>query len=199
MATKKDNTLYYVLGAGILAGGIYFLWPQISKLWAHKDNNNNKDETNETDEQTNINIPPAQIVSSPQVVITGGKTVTPGLSGLGTKKDLLNLNITLKFGDYGQEVAKLQQILNRISKINGTQTIKETGEFDSGTQSKLTKIYGAGTINLYKAYLMLFAYWNAKNNKDLKNWFKKYYSVYLTDASRLADARKYYFANNTLI
>ena len=193
MATKKknDNTLYYVLGAGVLAGGIYLLWPKISKLWAPKDDTT----TEETDEQkTIVNPPPTQ-----QVVVVGGKKVTPGLSGVGTKKDLLNLDQTLKFGDYGQEVAKLQQILNRISKIMGTQTIKETADFDSGTQSKLTKIYGAGTINLYKAYLILFAVWNAKNNKDLKNWFKKYYSAYISDSSRLADARKYYFANNEII
>lgn len=193
MAIKKknDNTLYYVLGAGVLAGGIYLLWPKISKLWAPKDDTT----TEETDEQkTIVNPPPTQ-----QVVVVGGKKVTPGLSGVGTKKDLLNLDQTLKFGDYGQEVAKLQQILNRISKIMGTQTIKETADFDSGTQSKLTKVYGAGTINLYKAYLILFAVWNAKNNKDLKNWFKKYYSAYISDSSRLADARKYYFANNEII
>jgi hypothetical protein len=195
MATKKknDNTIYYVLGAGVLAGGIYFLWPTISKLWK-------KDDTT-TDETKDENTPVIDGGGSPapNIVVVGGKKVTPGLSGIGTKKDNLNLDQPLKFGDYGQEVVKLQQILNRISKIMGTQTIKEDGDLGSGTQSKLTKIYGAGTINLYKAYLILFAVWNAKNNKDLKNWFKKYYSGYLNDPARLADARKFYYANNSAI
>ena len=44
MATKKnDNTIYYVLGAGVLAGGIYLLWPKISKLWNKDDTNNDND------------------------------------------------------------------------------------------------------------------------------------------------------------
>lgn len=194
MATKKnDNTLYYVLGAGVLAGGIYLLWPKISKLW-------NKDDTNNDDNsQIDGGTPPPIPAPTTTTVYVKGKEVTAGLSGLGTKKENLNMDITLKMGDFGQEVYKLQEILNRISKINGTQTIKTDGDFGTGTQSKLTKIYGAGTINLYKAYLMLFAIWNAKNNKDLKNWFKKYYSAYLTDSTRLANARKYYFENNSLI
>jgi hypothetical protein len=49
---------------------------------------------------------------------------------------------------------------------------------------------------LYKAYLILFAIWNAKNNKDVKNWYKNYYQYYLTQPDRLKNARTYYFANN---
>jgi len=52
---------------------------------------------------------------------------------------------------------------------------------------------------LREAYLMLYAYWNATQNKDVKNWFKNYFAYYLTQADRLNEARKRYFANNKLI
>jgi uncharacterized protein YdaL len=78
-------------------------------------------------------------------------------------------------------------------------TIKETGNFGVETESKLTRIYGAPTINLFKAYAMLFAIWNAQNNNDSKNWYKKYFEPYLEDAERYRNARKFYFAKNQIL
>ena len=105
----------------------------------------------------------------------------------------------LELGDKGQEVAKLQQILNAIADINRTTKIKENGNFDVGTQAKLNKVFGKGAITLREAYLMLYAYWNASQNNDVKNWYKNYFTYYLTQPERLNEARKRYFANNKLI
>lgn len=191
MAKKKINYTPYILGVGALAAVGFIFKDDIKKLFAPKDTTT--DETQE--EQT----PVIETVVTPAGVITKTQDITKGLSGIGTPKDRLNINQTLKPGDTGQEIAKLQQILNRIAKIYGTATIKESGTFDTGTESKLTKIYGAPNINLFKAYTMLFAIWNAKNNKDLKNWNKKYFEPYLTDQTRYQNARKFYFANNEIL
>jgi hypothetical protein len=191
MAKKKINYTPYILGVGALAAVGFIFKDDIKKLFAPKDIT--------TDEVEDPNTNVIQQVVTPAGVITKTQDITKGLSGLGTPKDRLNINQTLKPGDIGQEIAKLQQILNRIAKIYGTATIKESGTFDTGTESKLTKIYGAPNINLFKAYTMLFAIWNAKNNKDLKNWNKKYFEPYLTDQTRYQNARKFYFANNEIL
>ena len=150
-------------------------------------------------------IPDENIVNPPvvieNIVTPGGNVavksqITKGLSPLGTPKDRLNFDQKLKKGDRGQEVAKLQQILNRIAKITGSIQIKEDGIFGTGTESRLNKVTGNNSINLYKAYLILFAIWNAKNQKDVKNWYKNYYQYYLTQPDRLKNARTYYFAKN---
>jgi peptidoglycan hydrolase-like protein with peptidoglycan-binding domain len=188
MAKKKIDYTPYILGVGALAAIGFIFKDDIKKLFEPKDTT-----TDETEEEK---TPVIETVVTPAGVITQTQGITKGLSGIGTPKDRLNINQTLRPGDTGQEIAKLQQILNRIAKIYGTATIKEDGNFGSGTESKLTKIYGAPNINLFKAYTMLFAIWNAKNNKDLKNWYKKYFEPYLTDKERYQNARKYYFANN---
>jgi len=188
MAKKKINYTPYILGVGALAAVGFIFKDDIKKLFV-------KDEPLPEPEPT----PVINTIVTPAGVTTQTKNVTQGLSGIGTPKDRLNLNQNLKPGDIGQEVVKLQQILNRIAKIYGTATIKEDGNFGSGTESKLTKIYGAPNINLFKAYTMLFAIWNAKNNKDLKNWNKKYFEPYLSDQTRYANARKFYFANNEIL
>lgn len=191
MAKKKIDYTPYILGVGALAAVGFIFKDDIKKLFAPKDTT--------TDETQEEKTPVIETVVTPAGVITKTQDITKGLSGIGTPKDRLNINQTLRPGDTGQEIAKLQQILNRIAKIYGTATIKESGTFDTGTESKLTKIYGAPNINLFKAYTMLFAIWNAKNNKDLKNWYKKYFEPYLTDKERYQNARKYYFANNEIL
>lgn len=193
---KTNNLIPILLGVGVI-GGIGFIFrKEIASLFKKDDESNPLlDLTPE--------IPPAllptytpPIVVTPQGVVPTTQTPANKLAPLGTAKKYLNLDVNLKFGDKGQEVMKLQQILNRISKITGKQLITEDGDFGVGTQTRLNDMIKKDTINLYKAYLMLFAIWNAKNNKDLKNWFANYYQGYLTDSTRLANARKYYFANN---
>ena len=139
-----------------------------------------------------------------QVITNGGVVSTPvgitkGLSGLGTPKERLNLNQTLKQGDKGQEIAKLQQILNRIAKITRKPMVTEDGDFGQGTLTRLNDLFSSGQTNLFKAYAALFAIYNANKNNDLKNWFKKYYEPYLTDKTRYANARSFYFANNDIL
>lgn len=190
MAKKKINYTPWIVGLGALAAVGFIFKDDIKTLFKPKEDTTPPDETP---------TPVIQTVVTNGGVITKTQDITKGLSGIGTPKDRLNINQTLKPGDTGQEVAKLQQILNRIAKIYGTATIKESGTFDTGTESKLTKIYGAPNINLFKAYTMLFAIWNAKNNKDLKNWNKKYFEPYLSDQTRYQNARKFYFANNEIL
>jgi len=190
MAKKKINYTPYLVGLGALAAVGFIFKDDIKKFFDKEEDTGVPD----------LDLTPViNTVVTPAGVITKTQDITTGLSGIGTPKDRLNLNQTLRPGDTGQEVAKLQQILNRIAKIYGTATVKESGTFDTGTESKLTKIYGAPNINLFKAYTMLFAIWNAKNNKDLKNWYKKYFEPYLTDQTRYQNARKYYFANNEIL
>lgn len=198
MAKKKMNYTPYILGVGALAAVGFIFKDDIKKLLKKSD---------ET-------LPEPELTTTP--AINGGGNsgggnsgagggggslvgITKGLSGMGTPKDRLNLNQILKQGDNGQEVAKLQQILNRCAKLYKLATIKETGNFGVETESKLTKIYGAPTINLFKAYAMLFAIYNAQKNNDSKNWYKKYFEPYLENAERYRNARSYYFDKNQIL
>jgi hypothetical protein len=142
----------------------------------------------------------------PTPIITGGggspaatTTTTPGLSPLGTPKDNLNMDKALKIGDRGQEVAKLQQILNRIAQITGKAKVKEDGIFGDGTRSRLSQMFGnISNINLYKMYVALFAIYAADKGKNAKNWFSTYQTFLMSDALRNA-ARTEYFKNNTIL
>jgi len=195
MAKKKMNYTPYILGVGALAAVGFIFKDDIKKLLKKSD---------ET-----LPEPEPELTTTP--AINGGGNsggggggvsmvgITPGLSGMGTPKDRLNLNQILKKGDRGQEVAKLQQILSRAAKLYKLATITEDGVFGQGTEGKLSQIYGAPTINLFKAYAMLFAIWNAQNNNDSKNWYKKYFEPYLTDAERYRKAREFYFNKNQIL
>jgi len=190
------NFTPYILGVGALAAVGFIFKDDIKKLFKKSD---------ET-----LPEPTPEITQTP-AIDGGGNSgggggggismvgITPGLSGMGTPKDRLNLNQILKKGDRGQEVAKLQQILSRAAKLYKLATIAEDGVFGQGTEGKLTQIYGAPTINLFKAYAMLFAIWNAQQNNDSKNWYKKYFEPYLTDAERYRNARSFYFAKNQIL
>ena len=141
----------------------------------------------------------------PTPIITNGgvipavSTTTQGLSPLGTPKDSLNLSIALKQGDKGQEIAKLQQILNRISKITGKAKVKEDGIFGDGTRSRLAQMFGnISNINLYKMYVALFAIYAADKGKQAKKWFDVYQTFLASDQLRNA-ARAEYFKNNTIL
>lgn len=194
------NYTPYILGVGALAAVGFIFKDDIKKFLKKEDEMSPEPELN-----------PKPVITQPIYDASGGATgggggggvtlvgITKGLSGMGTPKDRLNLNQILKQGDSGQEVAKLQQILNRCAKIYKLATIKETGNFGVETESKLTKIYGAPTINLFKAYAMLFAIWNAQKNNESKNWYKKYFEPYLEDAERYRNARKFYFEKNQIL
>lgn len=132
-------------------------------------------------------------------VIPAVSTTTQGLSPLGTPKDSLNLSIALKQGDKGQEVAKLQQILNRISKITGKAKVTEDGIYGEGTRSRLAQMFGnIDNINLYKMYVALFAIYAADKGGRLKDWFSTYQTFLQSDALKNA-ARAEYFKNNTIL
>jgi hypothetical protein len=131
-------------------------------------------------------------------VISTNSGITKGLSGLGTPKDRLNLNQTLKQGDKGQEVVKLQQILNRIAKITRKPLVTEDGDFGQGTLTRLTDLFTTGQTNLFKIYTALFAIYAADKAGNKKNWFSTYQTFLQSDALKNA-ARTEYFKNNTIL
>jgi hypothetical protein len=189
---KKIDYTPYIIGAGALGVLAYAFKDDIKNLFKPK-------------EETNDN-PPIDPNVTPvieNVVTTNGVTpvatsVTPGLNALGTPKDKLNLNQNLKFGDRGQEVAKLQQILNRIAKITGKPMIKEDGVWGDGTETRVKNMFTAGTINLYKMYVALFAIFSAYEGKQGKKWFNVY-QTYLNAPQLLQAARATYFKTNSIL
>jgi len=198
MATKrKKNYLPVILGLVAVGGAAYYFRNDIKKILGFEPKTDSGEMDTFTPGTVVVNAP----ATTPQVDINAGVIAAPKktLSPLGTNKDLLLMGEKLELGDQGQEVAKLQQILNRIAEINRTTKVKEDGDFGVGTQAKLNAVFGKGSITLREAYLMLYAIWNATQNKDVKNWYKNYFAYYLTQPDRLNEARKRYFANNKLI
>jgi len=106
MAKKKINYTPYILGVGALAAVGFIFKDDIKKLFVKEDPLPEPEPT-----------PVINTIVTPGGVVTKTQDITKGLSGLGTPKDRLNINQTLKPGDTGQEIAKLQQILNRKAKI----------------------------------------------------------------------------------
>jgi hypothetical protein len=187
---KKINYTPILVGAGALGILAYAFKDDIKNLFKPKNGG--------------FDIPDPNITPVIEnVITTNGVTpivssVTPGLSPLGTPKDKLNLNQNLKFGDKGQEVAKLQQILNRIAKISGKATVKEDGIWGDGTESRVKNMFTAATINLYKMYTALFAIYAADKGGKLKNWFSTYQTFLQSDALKNV-ARTEYFKNNSIL
>jgi hypothetical protein len=106
--------------------------------------------------------------------------ISSGLSELGTKKDDLKLGVKLYKGLNGQEVSKLQQILNRINSdyyLGKYASVKETGLFDESTLKLLMSITNAKSIDLFVAYTILYGYSRELLNKgqglDFSNTLKK--------------------------
>lgn len=126
------------------------------------------------------------------------------LSKLGTAKEKLKFFTMLAKGDSGQEVAKLQQILNRISEIYKTIKVTEDGEFGNGTEKKLNDILGRKTANLQQAYTMLFAIYKANQDRKLKNWYKDYFVPAVRNNEdfknpKYVEYRNNYFKSNTAV
>jgi len=190
MAKKKkiDYTLY-IMGAGAVGLLAWAFKDDIKKLFAPK-------EYNEDFIPDNVIIEP---IVTPAGVTPIATTVTSGLSPLGTSKDNLNLDVYLKKGDRGQEVAKLQQILNRIAKITGKAKVTEDGILGMATETRLKQMFGdISKINLYKMYVALFAIYAADKGKQLKKWFNVY-QTYLASSELRNAGRSEYFKNNTII
>lgn len=106
--------------------------------------------------------------------------ISPGLSEIGTKKDDLKMAVKLYKGLNGQEVAKLQQILNRINSdyyLGKYKSVPESGLFDELTLKLLMSITNAKSIDLFSAYTILYGYsrelWNKGQGLDFSNQFKK--------------------------
>lgn len=191
MKKKANYTPYIILAAAGIAGFVFR--KQIGNILGF----NKKQDGYPPDELIDVVIPeptptptikPSDVLSAPKV-----------LSPIGTPKEKLQMDTKLELGDKGQEVAKLQQILNRISVLNNSQKISEDGSFGVGTQSKLKNTIGGSTITLREAYYALYAYWNARNVGKTKDWYKYFYKPYFTDKTRLDQARKNYFAKNPAI
>ena len=193
MAAKKTNYTPYLIGAGAVGLLAYLFKDDLKAIF--------KKSSVPNDEPLVIGI---QKPTVPEEIITpGGVTtvkseISKGLSPIGTPKEKLNLDITLKPGMKGQEIAKLQQILNRIAKITGKPSIQEDGIFGDGTNARLTSMFKTGSTNLFKAYIALFAISNAAAGKALKKWFDVY-QTYLSSPDLRNAARQQYFKNNPII
>jgi hypothetical protein len=189
---KKINYTPYLIGAGALGILAYAFKDDLKNLFKPQ---------NEGFDIQDPNLTPTPIIENvvtPSGVTPMITTVTAGLNPLGTPKDKLNLNQNLKFGDKGQEVAKLQQILNRIAKITGKPIIKEDGVWGDGTETRVKNMFTTGTINLYKMYVALFAIFAANEGKQGKKWFDVY-QTYLNSPQLLQAGRATYFKTNSIL
>jgi hypothetical protein len=190
MAKKKTNYTPYILGIGALAAVGFIFKDDIKKLFV-------KDEPLPEPEPTPVIN---QNIVTPQGLIPVATSVTTGFNKLGTPKEQLNFDQYYNFGDKGQEVAKMQQILNRIAEITKKPKVTEDGIYGQGTQTRLAQLFtDTSKINLYKMYAALFAIW-IKNavDKNIKNWFVRY-DLLISDPQAYAENKNLYFKNNKLI
>lgn len=192
MAAKKTNYTPYLIGAGAVGLLAYLFRDDIKTLFKRSNV-----PTNDEEFKPVITTVTEEIVT-PKGIETVQKPITKGLNPLGTPKDKLNLDKELQPGMYGQEVAKLQQILNRIAKITGKPLITEDGIFGDGTSTRLTSMFKTGTTNLFKAYNALFAIYAASQGKALKKWFDVY-QTYLSSPQLRQAGRNQYFKSNKAI
>jgi hypothetical protein len=199
MAKKKIDYTPYIIGVGALAAVGFIFKDDIKALFQ-------KDDTNTTEDEKQNENPP--ITSGGDGGGGGGGAVvgsiTPGFNSIGTAKDKLNINQYFKFGNKGQEVAKMQQILNRIASITKkAPQITEDGSYGIGTETRLKQLFtDIDQINLYKMYAALFAIYQAKKFAGKTNykvdWIIGYKDI-LSKPSRYAEYRKYYFDSNNPI
>jgi hypothetical protein len=192
MATRKKKTDYTPYFIGLGAAGVigYLFRKEIKNLIMPGSTEPEPEPVIETI-TTNVVTPGGNVAVKSEI--------TKGLNPLGTPKTSLNMDQVLKFGDKGQEIAKLQQILNRISTITGKAKVKEDGIWGQGTQARLSQMFGNTTnLNLFKMYVALWAIYAASKGKNLKKWFDTY-RTYLSSSVLRNEARNTYFKNNTII
>ena len=103
MAKKKINYTPYIVGLGALAAVGFIFKDDIKKLFVKEDPLPEPEPT-----------PVINTIVTPAGVVTQTKNVTQGLSGIGTPKDRLNLNQTLKL-DFLKSIRKISKII--FSKI----------------------------------------------------------------------------------
>lgn len=192
MAAKKTNYTPYLIGAGALGLMAYLFKDDIKKLFKGSNVPTNDEEFKP------VTTTVTEEIVTPKGIETVQKPITKGLNPLGTPKEKLNLDKELQPGMYGQEVAKLQQILNRIAKITGKPLITEDGIFGDGTSTRLTSMFKTGSTNLFKAYNALFAIYAASQGKALKKWFDVY-QTYLSSPQLRQAGRNQYFKSNKAI
>jgi len=192
MAAKKTNYTPYLIGAGALGLMAYLFKDDIKKLFKGSNVPTNDEEFKP------VTTTVTEEIVTPKGIETVQKPITKGLNPLGTPKEKLNLDKELQPGMYGQEVAKLQQILNRIAKITGKPLITEDGIFGDGTSTRLTSMFKTGSTNLFKAYNALFAIYAASEGKALKKWFDVY-QTYLSSPQLRQAGRNQYFKSNKAI
>lgn len=192
MAAKKTNYTPYLIGAGALGLMAYLFRDDIKKLFKGSNVPTNDEEFKP------VTTTVTEEIVTPKGIETVQQPITKGLNPLGTPKDKLNLDKELKPGMYGQEIAKLQQILNRIAKITGKPLIIEDGIFGDGTSTRLTSMFKTGSTNLFKAYNALFAIYAASQGKALKKWFDVY-QTYLSSPQLRQAGRNQYFKSNKAI
>jgi hypothetical protein len=193
MKKQTNYTPYIILAAAGIAGFVFR--KQIGNILGF-----NKKQDGYHDSSLDL-IVPEPTPPTPTPTITPDNVLPPPkvLSPIGTPKEKLQMDTKLELGDKGQEVTKLQQILNRFNVLNSKQTISEDGSFGVQTQSNLTNTIGGSSISLREAYYALYAYWNARNVGKTKDWYKYFYKAYFNDKTRLDQARKNYFAKNLAI
>jgi len=197
MARKKTNYTPYLIGAGAI-GLIAFLFKDDLKN-LFKRSNVPTDETELIPNQTPVQIPEKTSGGGGGNGSGTGNAITKGLNPIGTPKEKINMDIYLTEGMRGQEVAKLQQLLNRISKITGKPAVEETGYFGAGTKTRLSQTFGdISQINLFKMYVALFAVFAASQGKQLKKWFDVY-QTYLASPQLRQAGRTQYFKSNTVV
>jgi hypothetical protein len=193
---KKINYVPIVLGVGALAAVGFIFKDDIKKLFKKGEDMEPVIDTEQTPVIVN------QGGGGGGGAVSGG--ITPGFNPIGTPKDKLNINQYFKFGDKGQEVAKMQQILNRIASITKkAPQITEDGSFGIGTQTRLKQLFtDIDQINLYKMYAALFAIYHTKKfegkSKIKSDWIIGYKDI-LSKPSQYAAYRKQYFDSNNPI
>jgi hypothetical protein len=185
---KKINYTPYIVGAGALGILAYAFKDDIKNLFKKESLPEEQPET------PNVMI---ENVVTPSGITPIVAQITPGFNKIGTPKDQLNFDQYYNFGDKGQEVAKMQQILNRIAEITKKPKIKEDGIYGQGTQARLSQMFkDTSKINLYKMYAALFAiYIKNAANKNIENWFN-YYDLLISSPQSYAENKNLYFKYN---
>ena len=203
MATNNTNKyLPWLIGFGAI-GLIGFIFKDdLKKLFKPKKEEEDLPPadlppiTTPTTEQMLIPAPAAP--AAPIIIQQPAQTfnITPGLSTIGTPKNRLNMGQVLKYGDKGQEIVKLQQLLNRISDITKKPYVTEDGVWGPGTEARLNQMFGnTDNLNLYKIYAALYAINQANDKKELKNWFTVYQGN-LNNQLFFGISKKLYLQNN---
>jgi hypothetical protein len=194
---KKINYAPIVLGVGALAAVGFIFKDDIKGLFKKND---------EPEPFIDPNPTPTPVINNGGGGGGGAVSsgITAGFNPIGTAKDKLNINQYFKFGNKGQEVAKMQQILNRIASITKkAPQITEDGSYGIGTETRLKQLFtDIDQINLYKMYAALFAIYQMKKFEGKGNfksdWIIGYKDI-LSKPSQYAAYRKQYFDSNNPI